>query len=364
MAVNTTDNRAQYNGNDVIVSFDVPYLFLDNSWIKVILTDSSGNDTNWTEGVEYTLTGAGVAAGGTLVANTAPATGETLTIYRDAPYTQLTTYKYNEAFPSDANEDTVDKNTILIQQVRDLADVLAITFPQSEPTSTSSELPDNETRKGKYLFFNASTGAPTVGVPTGIGVILLDEDDMVSNSDTNGATQQSIKAYVDAEILASANGDVVGPASSTDSHFAQFDGTTGKLLKGGLELDTDDTLAADSDTRVPSQQAVKGYVDASVSVTKPTWATITSPYNTSSGDWVLVQASDVINLPASPTNNQCVNIAQVSGDLIANPVTISGGTKNIDDNITTASTTYSVNTNFAGTLTFVFNTANDKWIIT
>jgi hypothetical protein len=61
-----------------------------------------------------------------------------------------------------------------------------------------------------------------------------------------------------------AAGDVVGPASSTANDFAQFDGMTGKLLKGGIALDTDDTLAADSDTRVPSQQAVKAYVDAQV----------------------------------------------------------------------------------------------------
>lgn len=59
-------------------------------------------------------------------------------------------------------------------------------------------------------------------------------------------------------------GDVVGPASATDSHFAQFDGTSGTLLKDGLALDTDATLAANSNTRVPSQAAVKAYADALV----------------------------------------------------------------------------------------------------
>jgi hypothetical protein len=59
-------------------------------------------------------------------------------------------------------------------------------------------------------------------------------------------------------------GDVVGPASSTDSHFAQFDGATGKLLKGGLALDTDGTLAANSATRVPAQSAIVTYVAARI----------------------------------------------------------------------------------------------------
>lgn len=56
--------------------------------------------------------------------------------------------------------------------------------------------------------------------------------------------------------------DVEGPASATDSDFAQFDSTTGKLIKdGGLALDTDGSLAADSDDKIPSQKAVKNYVD-------------------------------------------------------------------------------------------------------
>jgi hypothetical protein len=64
-------------------------------------------------------------------------------------------------------------------------------------------------------------------------------------------------------ITAQAATYVVGPASATDSDFAQFDGTTGKLIKdGGLARDTDVTLAANSDSKIPSQKAVKGYVDA------------------------------------------------------------------------------------------------------
>lgn len=61
-------------------------------------------------------------------------------------------------------------------------------------------------------------------------------------------------------IQTNLDGAVIGPASATDSHFAQFDGVTGKLLKDGISLDTDGTMAANSDARVPSQQAVREYV--------------------------------------------------------------------------------------------------------
>jgi hypothetical protein len=67
-------------------------------------------------------------------------------------------------------------------------------------------------------------------------------------------------------VIAQANldGAVIGPASATDSHFMQFDGTSGKLAKGGIALDTDATLAANSNTKLPSQAAVKSYVDGKV----------------------------------------------------------------------------------------------------
>jgi hypothetical protein len=61
-------------------------------------------------------------------------------------------------------------------------------------------------------------------------------------------------------------GNVVGPGSSVNSNFAMFDGVTGELLKDtGLSLDTDGTLAADSDAKIPSQKAVKTFVSTAVS---------------------------------------------------------------------------------------------------
>ncbi len=80
------------------------------------------------------------------------------------------------------------------------------------------------------------------------------------------------------------DGAVIGPASATDSHFAQFDGTTGKLIKGGLSLDTDGTLSANSATRIPSQSAVKTYA-------QPLDATLTSLAGVSTSADKLIYAS-------------------------------------------------------------------------
>lgn len=59
------------------------------------------------------------------------------------------------------------------------------------------------------------------------------------------------------------SGDVVGPASTTANALVLFNGTTGKLIKDSATiLDTDGSLAANSDARVPTQKAVKTYADA------------------------------------------------------------------------------------------------------
>ncbi len=55
-------------------------------------------------------------------------------------------------------------------------------------------------------------------------------------------------------------GDVSGPNSATGDDFVQFDSTTGKLVKdGGISLDTDAALTANSDSKIASQKAVKAF---------------------------------------------------------------------------------------------------------
>lgn len=72
------------------------------------------------------------------------------------------------------------------------------------------------------------------------------------------------KQYVDNAItgIVTTVGDVDGPAAAGDNNFAIYSGVTGKILKDlGLSLDTAGTLAANSDVKIPSQKAVKTYVD-------------------------------------------------------------------------------------------------------
>jgi hypothetical protein len=56
-------------------------------------------------------------------------------------------------------------------------------------------------------------------------------------------------------------GAVIGPSSAVSGNFALFGDATGKaIIDGSISLDTDATFAANSDTRVPSQKAVKSAI--------------------------------------------------------------------------------------------------------
>jgi hypothetical protein len=91
----------------------------------------------------------------------------------------------------------------------------------------------------------------------------------------NGVAETDIRAKLN-ETIDAVNavgaGDVVGPASATDNHAVAFDGATGKLIKDGgvlgtaaaLASTTSTTLAGNSDANLPTEKAVKTYVDTVV----------------------------------------------------------------------------------------------------
>jgi hypothetical protein len=66
-------------------------------------------------------------------------------------------------------------------------------------------------------------------------------------------------------VSPTAVGDVVGPGSATNNNLVQFDGTTGKLIEdAAVAVSTDGTFAANSNAKIPTEAAVKTYVDAEV----------------------------------------------------------------------------------------------------
>ena len=87
-------------------------------------------------------------------------------------------------------------------------------------------------------------------------------DILLCNSDGSSEGTQAEVGSKWNVVQTNIDGAVAGPASSVRATSPASKSTTGKVVKdSGLTLDTDAALAANSDTRVASQKATKGYVD-------------------------------------------------------------------------------------------------------
>lgn len=100
-------------------------------------------------------------------------------------------------------------------------------------------------------------GASGINVEVGDMLICLTDSTASGNQATVGSNWNIIQVNID--------GAVIGPASSTSGNFTTFNGTSGKVVQdSGVSLDTDGTLAANSDSKLTSQKATKTYADAKV----------------------------------------------------------------------------------------------------
>lgn len=121
MTVTSGVSRITYNGNGVTVNFAVPFYFLEDDQIMVTKTViATGVTTTLILNTDYTVTGAGNEAGGSITTTTPPATGEQITIIRNVPLTQETDYPPNDPFPEASHERALDKLTMIAQQINDL----------------------------------------------------------------------------------------------------------------------------------------------------------------------------------------------------------------------------------------------------
>ena len=120
------------------------------------------------------------------------------------------------------------------------------TFTGSSTGSLSITAADFEAADVKGSTF---TGASGVSITA-----FLDEDNMATNSATAVPTQQSVKAYVDAQTT--------DDAAEGSSNLYYTNARADARIQAAL-ID-EDNMASDSATRLPSQQSVKAFVDGQV----------------------------------------------------------------------------------------------------
>ncbi len=145
MTISSTVSRVSYSGNSATVAFSFPYYFLANADLIVNLLDASGNPTLQVLSTDYTVSGAGVAGGGTVTMVVAPPTGTTLVIYRDPAQTQDLHLVENDDLPVTELEKRLDKLTMFAQRLSNrlsramvLPDSFAATFDPTLPAVMSA----------------------------------------------------------------------------------------------------------------------------------------------------------------------------------------------------------------------------------
>jgi hypothetical protein len=186
MTVSSLVYKISYAGNGTSTAFAVPFYFLANSQLLVTLRSAAGVETIQLLDVNYTVTGAGVLTGGTVTMTVAPATGATVTISRNVPITQTTDFQPNDRLPAETLEQTVDKLTMICQQLADSSD-RALRFPISD-TSTDTELPTSVERANRYLRFNSSGNPIAASI---IADITASASDLANPASTINTTEKA-----------------------------------------------------------------------------------------------------------------------------------------------------------------------------
>lgn len=239
MTISSSYSPDTYSGDGSTTSFAITFGFLSvDSNVKVTVKNTTtGALTAKTNPTHYSISGTNVVFG------TAPTSSEQVIIELNPDFTQDTDYAENSALSSTTLETDFDERTLEAQRNGNLADnslkldpVLAASVDTTIVATTTANaankyiqfdsngtgfqlsagsaggdlwsdvvdadiIPDADGTRdlgsSTYRFAETHTDTLEIAGTTSVTAI-LDEDNMASDSATSLATQQSIKAYVDA----------------------------------------------------------------------------------------------------------------------------------------------------------------------
>ena len=205
MTVSSQQSEVQYAGDGVTTVFAVPFYFLENTHISVMLFNALGSVIPQVLDVDYTLTGAGDLSGGTLTFTTEPLPGYTVEILREVPLTQLTDYQPNDDFPAESHERALDKLTMMAQQVESSSSS-AIRVAIGDPKP--NRLPPVVARANLLMSFdnagNPIAVAPVDGSATALALLLASPagaSNVYGQLSAVGTVAQSIQAYMSNKVF-------------------------------------------------------------------------------------------------------------------------------------------------------------------
>lgn len=281
MTISTTTSEIAYNGNGITTVFPIPFRFLTNADIVVVGVSSAGISTTKVFTTDYTLTGAGAEAGGTVTMLVAPASDTRLIIYRDTAVVQETDYISGDPFPAETHERALDRLTMIAQEIIPRS-TRSIRVPVGDSASLNPTLPAAMDRLGRLIAFNSTTGATELSsfTQTQLASAVAAAYAAGSTADAvtflqagTGAVARSVQAKLREYVsVLDFDADPTGVADSSAAFQAAYD--TGKAVwipAGTYLLNTGiDCTTSSSSTFTPGPR----FIGEGLSL-----VTINSPYN-------------------------------------------------------------------------------------
>lgn len=152
--------------NGATTVFPFGFLVVQATDLVVKVIDTSGSPTTKALGVDYTVAGLGLEAGGAVTFLAAPANGSRVVIYRDSQLARATDYQTQGDFPASTVNLDFDRIWLALQEI--------FSGGKGSPTSVRapngevlSEMPPGASRAGLLLGFDGS-GNP-IAVVAGAG---------------------------------------------------------------------------------------------------------------------------------------------------------------------------------------------------
>lgn len=232
MTISTTENKKVYNGDGIVVAFGFPFPFAKDTDLVVSLYDelTSIEDDPETIITDYTVSGAGNPAGGTVTMVVAPTTDQKLIIRRVVDLTQLSKYEDYNRFPAATIVANLDNLTVMVQQLNEEIDRCQ-KFDASIDSSVVSAIikgalvaggvpvVDDDLKGVTWVDLDANAIAAAVA-STAADAVSTAADVVTTNADVVSTNADAVSTAADAASAAASALIATAVAKLNDIHFS------------------------------------------------------------------------------------------------------------------------------------------------
>jgi len=231
--VGDTTPRIQYTGDGTQTAFTYPFPIFDDGDLEVYVDSTPSVLTT-----DYTVSGAGVSAGGDVSFLTAPADGTLITLRRNIAIQRTSDFQQSGVLRAQVLNDELDQLTAEIQQVEEQANRGLHLKPFD--ADTSMELPDKATRMDKVLAFDSS-GQPVASTTT-LSALENGAVDAEAFADAALASKTAASASADSASISASNAQSYAGAAATAAAANLYSTILNKSLAFSVIATDDGTL--------------------------------------------------------------------------------------------------------------------------